>query len=177
MGTTRLRHATYSTHSEATSNFTISTTPNANDTSSAAASNPRSLFRSGTYYRLEWFWLMVSMIVVLITEMVVFEIFLSVLLVVSNTAIVVLWRQMLIKCGLIIASTTFYACAFVVLTEFHAPLGNLLERYLRLDRRFQRRCLRVAACTYLFGFFILLTLIDVEVVMGPLAFLFFSFSK
>ena len=98
--------------------------------------------------RLEWFRLLVVLLVLLICEI---SLFLLIYEGILNLAIVLLWEN-LIKAFLTIGFyTTGYIVFFIVLTEYHSAIGAFLDRYLYFRRRYQPLSLRVLAYLYAGG--------------------------
>ena len=109
------------------------------------ANNAGSIPLSRDVQRLEWFRLLVVLLVLLICGPIIF-----VLIIESGgeIAIVLLWERVLIYFLKIGFYTTGYMVFFIVLTEYHSGIGAFLDRYLFFRRRYQPIALRVFAYLY-----------------------------
>ena len=91
--------------------------------------------------RLEWFMILVVLLVLLMCEEILYVLALG-----GN--IVNLYLPILETLLSIGFYTTIYIGIFVVLTEYHSAIGAFLDRYLYFRRRYQPLCLRVFAYLY-----------------------------
>ena len=91
--------------------------------------------------RLEWFMLLVVLLVLLMCEEILYVLALG-----GN--IVHLYLPILETLLSIGFYTTIYIGIFVVLTEYHSAIGAFLDRYSYFRRRYQPLCLRVFAYSY-----------------------------
>lgn len=94
------------------------------------------------YYQFEWFWILIGMVLLLVSEFIIFF-----LVMLQN--IVTLWPSFLILLGIGLCSSLLYTGIFVVLTEYHEVVEKFLDRYARVRPWLQRICLRV--CTYAYA--------------------------
>lgn len=94
------------------------------------------------YYQFEWFWILIGMVLLLVSEFIIFT-----LVILGD--IVTLWPSFLILLGIGLCSSLLYTGIFVVLTEYHEVVEKFLDRYARVRPWLQRICLRV--CTYAYA--------------------------
>ena len=116
------------------------------------ANNSGSVSHSQEIQRLEWFMILVVLLVTLICEVILYvfafggnfiEAYLNIITTFSGIGIY----------------TTIYIGIFVVLTEYHSAIGAFLERYLYFRRGYQPLCLRVFAYLYATCVLVRITLI------------------
>ena len=121
---------------------------NANATSShdeLQADNTGSIVHSQEVYRLEWFSVLVVMLLLFICELILYFLIFQAQ---THTYVPYLFMSAGEACLVIWFSVTVYTVFFVFLTEYHKALGKLLNRFLFLSRRFQEMSLRVVAYSY-----------------------------
>ena len=111
------------------------------------ADNTSSISHSQEVYRLEWFPVLVVMLLLSICE------FFLCLLIVEAQHPDTLNVQLLLTmagmaCAGILFGVTVYIGFFIFLIEYHGPIGRLLGRFLFLPRRVQQMGLRVVAYSY-----------------------------
>ena len=118
------------------------------------ADNTGSILHSQEVYRLEWFSILVVMLLLSFCELIIFVLTVEVnphflethivgvdaisVLVTAFMAYLIIW-----------SSVTLYTAFFICLTEYHKAVGNNLDRFLFLPRHVQQMSLRVVA--YLYG--------------------------
>ena len=105
------------------------------------ADNTCSILHSREVYRLEWFSVLVVMLLLLICEFIIY--FLIVQAHTDSFFVQTLLVAAIWACSLILFGVTLYTGVFVFLTEYHTAVGKLLDRYLFLSRRVQQMSLRV----------------------------------
>ena len=59
-----------------------------------------------------------------------------------------LWLELLWDLAIMLAATSVYTGVFVVLTEYHDPVGRMLHKYARINPGMQRSLLRFCAYAY-----------------------------
>ena len=99
-------------------------------------------------YRLEWFSVLVVILLLYICEFVLFSLIADAHPDSSPYSFLGLIFAVVTACGLIGSCVTFYTGFFVFLTEYHNAVGKFLNRFLFLPRRTQQKCLRVVAFSY-----------------------------
>ena len=131
------------------------------------ADNTGSISHSQEVYRLEWFAVLVFMLLLSISELIIF-----VLLTVEVggsgranetvngpdglTSIFSGSMTALIACPIIWTSVTLYTAFLICLTEYHKAVGNNLDRFMFIPRRVQHMSIRVIA--YMYGLLCLIGL-------------------
>ena len=121
--------------------------PQSHDTSSmeglvVTEAGRRDLSRD--YYRFEWFWILIGMIFLMVSEIII-----SILARLRD--IVILWRSVLFSVAVGLASLFLYTGVFVLLGEYHEAMERAVEKYARLDPGLQKLCLRFCAYAFLCG--------------------------
>ena len=117
---------------------------------SASSSEHSAIFKNQNqgslhdYYQFEWFRILVGMVLLMVSEVILFG-----LITLGN--IVSLWLEILASIAIGLLSLLLYAGFFVVLTEYHEAVGNFLNRYARLRPGLQHACLRLCAYIYALG--------------------------
>ena len=114
------------------------------------ANNSKSVPQSQEVQRLEWFLILVFLLILLISEIIIYVLVVESLL---NINLVTLYRSIIHSLLAIGFYTTMYLGIFVVLTEYHSAIGAFLDRYLYFRRQYQPLCLRI--CAYLYAICVL----------------------
>ncbi len=96
------------------------------------------------YYQFEWFRILVSMILIIISEVIIYGLSTS-----SN--IVLLWQIFLGMAAMGLVSSILYTGLFVILMEYNVVMENFVQNYARLQPGLQHICLRVCAYLYACG--------------------------
>lgn len=102
---------------------------------------------SSDYYQFEWFWILIGMVLLMVSEtiMFIFVVYWDAV----GPAIILVWPAVLISVAIGLCSSLLYTGIFVVLTEHHEAIEKCLDRYARVRPWLQRTCLRV--CTYAYA--------------------------
>ncbi len=108
------------------------------------ADDSGSISHSQEVYRLEWFLVLVVMLLLVICELIVFFLVLEIHVQRFEYQMELFGSAL----GGFVCSVTLYTGFFVVLTEYHSAVGKFLDRFLFLRRRFQPMCLRVVTYSY-----------------------------
>ena len=86
----------------------------------------------------EWYWILIIILSLSASSIIIYT------LVVSGR-IITFYRQILVSLSVALGFSIFYTGFFVQLSLLHDYLGSRLERYLKLNRRIQRKVLRTLA--------------------------------
>ena len=117
------------------------------DTSSAESlvvSEDTRLISSRDYYQFEWFWVLIGMIFLMVSEIIIIGLVLF-----AN--VVVLWAPILMSVAIGLISSLLYTGIFVILLEYHEAMEKFLDKYACLGPGLQHLCLRVCAYVYACG--------------------------
>ena len=99
---------------------------------------------SPDYYRFEWFRILIGMMLLMVSTVII-------RVLVTFEDILWLWPLILISLAFILGSSLFYTHIFVILMEYHGPIGRYLNRHAHLRPRLQSNCLRICTYTYACG--------------------------
>ena len=93
------------------------------------------------YYRLEWFWVLEIMTLILVSESSAWALYMSIGTIALNFSLV-----------LAVSFPLFfmlpYIGTFVILTIYHKRIGSFLTNHARLSHNFQKRILRYSSYVY-----------------------------
>ena len=95
------------------------------------------------YYEFEWFRVLIGMILLMVSEVIIFVLAIS-----GKLLVVFYWQTILISIAIGLFLSLLYTGAFVVLTEYHEAVENFFNRYIRLRPGVQHACLRLFAYGY-----------------------------
>ena len=99
---------------------------------------------SHNYYQFEWFRILIGMMLLMVSEVIIFGLF-------AFDSVVLLWFSIVTSIAIGLFSLVLYAGIFVFLMEYHEAVGNFLNRYARLRPGLQHFCLRLCAYVYALG--------------------------
>ena len=113
------------------------------------------------YYRFEWFRILAALVALLVSGVVILDIYL--LMYVRRIRVNFVGVFVLKQCVITISLSIAYASFFIFLQHFHQPIGDRLEKYHRIGRMSQRRCLRTFAYLYVPFSVSIMTLVSLAV--------------
>lgn len=116
------------------------------DTEHCVATQAQGSVLSYDYYQLEWFWILIGTILLMVSETVIWF-----LVTFGDFAIIILPIPVLISIAIGLVSSMHYIGVFFILMEHHEEIESAIYKYTRLRPGSQNLCLRVCAYAYACG--------------------------
>ena len=115
--------------------------PNSNSPETLLATENQRIGIFRDYYQCEWFWILIGMMLLLISEII--------LSVISEFgSFVALFIPVLVSITIGLVSSILYIAIFVFLAEHHEVLERLIKTYTHISPRWQKSGLRLFAYIY-----------------------------